>query len=67
MLLPPFKPFAPPVGVATYSLRTTALNYLLHKNYKLYRYHIRLILMRKSESLYVAPMRVIPSFVDSQR
>jgi hypothetical protein len=29
------------------------LNYLLHKNYKLYRHHIRVILKRNSESLYV--------------
>jgi hypothetical protein len=29
------------------------LNYLLHKNYKLYRHHIRVILKRNSESLFL--------------
>jgi hypothetical protein len=29
------------------------LNYLLHKNYKLYRHHVRVILKRNSESLFL--------------
>jgi hypothetical protein len=52
---------------SVYIKSENTLNYLLHKNYKLYRHHIRVILKRNSEIVYVPPMRVILSFTDSQR
>jgi hypothetical protein len=41
------------------------LNYLLHQNYKLYRYHIHVILKRNSESLFTGVHGTLDALISS--